>query len=196
MISRFFKRVFKIVSSNEIKYLLVFFGILILTTWVILNIYKVAIIAGRETLKTTDYLIGEEQKRDLARFEDKIIVAEEHIDELQDKLKDIKLGRWMKLSEEQKRVLLKITWELRKDSLRIENALINHQSDWSVNFYPRKDERIENKFKDYWAMYILIDRVLGDTERIVYSPQGIDKFQLQKLQENIVELKKMFDLRE
>jgi hypothetical protein len=188
-----FKDIFKISKSRGVRYLLVFLGVLVLIVWGIIGIYKMGIVAIREVIQTTDYLIVEEQKRDLVRFEDKIIVAEEHIDELQDKLKDIKLGRWMKLSEEQKRVLLKITWELRKDSLRIENALINHQSDWSVNFYPRKDERIENKFKDYWAMYILIDRVLGDTERIVYSPQGVDKFQLQKLQEDIEAVKRMVD---
>jgi hypothetical protein len=193
MISRFFKRVFKIVSSNEIKYLLVFFGILILTTWVILNIYKVAIIAGRETIKTADYLIVEEQKRDLARFEEKTAIAAEHIDELQIQLKDIKVGRWSKFTEEQKRSLLTTTWKLRKDSLRIENALINQQNDFSVNFYPRKDTIIEEKFKEYWRTHILINRVIDDAERIIYTAQGIDKFQLQKLQENLEEVKRMVD---
>ncbi len=47
--------------------------------------------------------------------------------------------------------------------------------------------------KEYWRTHILIDRVIDGTERIVYTSQGIDKFQLQKLQEDLKEVKKMID---
>ena len=129
----------------------------------------------------------------MIRFEKKIAIAEEHINQLQEQLKNIKVGRWTRLTEKEKRNLLTTTWELRKDSLRIENALINHHNDWSVNFYPRRDEVIEDKMKEYWRTHILIDRVIDGTERIVYTSQGIDKFQLQKLQEDLKEVKKMID---
>ena len=174
-------KVFKIVRPKRIRHFLIFLEIIFILTWASINIYRVAIVTVRETIKTADYLIAEEQKRDLKRFEEKTAIADEHINELESYLENIKVGRWAKLSEEQKRDLLKITWELRKDSLRIENSLINHQSDWSVNFYPRRDEVIEDKMREYWQTNILIDRVVEDTERFVYSAQGVDVRQLGKL---------------
>jgi hypothetical protein len=123
-------------------------------------------------------------------------MAEEHINELQNTLENIKTGQRVILLEEQKKVLLKITWELRQDSLRIENSLINHQSDWSVNLYPRSDEKIKDKFKNYWPTYILIDRVISDTERVAYSSRGLNKFQVQKLRADIKGLQKIFELRQ
>lgn len=193
MINRFFKRILKIINSRVVGYFLIFLGVSILTIWVVLNIYKTAIIAVRETIKTADYLVVEEQKRDLERFEEKTATAARHIDRLQAQLKNVKVGRWSKFTEEYKRELLKTTWELRKDSLRIENSLSNHQNDGSVKFYPRKDKTIENKFKEYWRTHILINRVIDDAERIIYTPQVIDKFQLQKLQEDLGQVKKMID---
>jgi hypothetical protein len=168
---------------------------IVLIVWASIGVSKIGIIAVRETVRIADYFIAEEQKRDLSRFEDKIIVVEERIDELQDELKNIKVGQRVKLSEGQKRKLLKLTWELRKDSWRIESALINHENDWSVNLYPRSDENIKNKFKKYWSTHILIDRVIDDTERIVYGVQGTDKFQLQKSQEDIQALKKVLEFK-
>ena len=192
-IKKLFKKTFKIVTSKTVRYFLLLFSIIILLLWVIINIYKTSIIAVQETIKTVDYLIVEEQKRDLKRFEEKITIANEHINELQGQLKDVKVGPRVKLSEDKKRELLRISWELKKDSLRIENALANHQNDWSVNLYPRKDESIQEKFKEYWGTHILIDRLIEGIERIAYATQGVDKFQLQKLQEDLKEVKKMTD---
>jgi len=192
---KFFKNILKVIKSRSIGDFFGFLLMIVLIVWASIGVSKIGIIAVRETVQTADYLIAEEQKRDLTRFEDKIIVVEEHIDELQDELKNIKVGQWVKLSKGQKRKLLKITWELRKDSWRIESALINHENDWSVNLYPRSDESIKNKFKKCWSTHILIDRVVSDTERIVYTPRGVDKFQLKKLQENINAVEKVFNLR-
>ena len=192
-LKKLFKKIFKIATSKTVRYFLLLFSVIILLLWIIINIYKTSIIAIQETIKTADYLIVEEQKRDLERFEEKITIANEHVNELQGQLKDMKVGPWVKLSESKRRKLLKISWELKKDSLRIENALANHQNDWSVNLYPRKDESIEEKFKEYWRTHILIDRLIEDTERIAYATQGVDKFQLQKLQENLKEVKKLVD---
>jgi len=173
--------------------ILVIFSMIIIILWAIINIYKTVIIVIQETIKTTDYLIAEEQKRDLARFEEKTIIAKKHIIELEEQLKNIKTGVGVRMPEKQKREMLKIAWELRKDSLRIGNSFINHENDLSVIFYPRKDEKIANKFKNYWATPILIDRVVDDLERIVYTPRGVDKFQLQKLQEDLAGAKRIVD---
>ena len=193
--SKFFQKLKKIITAKKTGK---FFSItkkIIKKMAVFLIMYIITFVVFQKTVKLLDNLIIEEQKRDLTRFEDKIIVAENHINELQGELDNIKVGRWVKLSEKQKRDLLKITWELRKDSWRIESALINHENDWSINLYPRNDEQIESKFKNYWPTHILIDRVIDDTEGIIYSLQGIDKFQLQKLREDLGKLKKVFRLR-
>lgn len=131
-----------------------------------------------------DSLIKEEQIRDLNKFEEKIIIANKHIGEVQVQVAMLVNTQIKELSSEQKDKLLKSSWTLRKDSLRIENALLNHQNDWSVNLYPRKNEEIEEKFRDYWRAHILIDRVVSDIERFSYT-EKIDKFQLEKLQENL-----------
>jgi len=193
--SKFFKSTFKTIKSKGCRY---FFGFLLVIILIIgggASVYKVGTTIVKIIIQTADYFIAEEQKRDLIRFEDKIIVTEEHINKLQSELESIKVGRWVELSEEQKRSLLKIIWELRKDSWRIESALINHENDWSVNLYPRSDEDIENKFKNYWTTHILVDRVIDDMERVVYGVQGTDKFQVNKLQEDIKEVEKIFELR-
>ena len=183
----------KIIKSELLRQLAIFLAGGILAIFIIVNIYKTVIIAIQETIKTTDYLIAEEQKRDLARFEEKTTIAKKHIIELEEQLKNIKTGPWVRIPEKQKRELLKTSWELKKDSLRIGNSLINHENDLSVTFYPRKDEKIANKFKNYWVASILIDRVVDDLERIVYTPRGVDKFQLQKLQEDLTGVEKMID---
>ncbi len=152
---------------------------------IILIIYIISLVAVRETIKTLDYFVKTEQERDLTRFEDKLQTAKEHLQELQEQLKIFESKKYYHLTTQQKTDILKTAWELRKDSWRIKSAWLNHQNDTSVNLYPRRNEQIANKFKDYWQTHILIDRVVDDLERIIYSPQQINKFQLQKLKEDL-----------
>ena len=191
---KFFKKTKLVLNLKRLKQFLIVVMFLMLLIILMLLIYVGLVTAIRETTKTLDYFVQEEQKRDLDRFEKKLEVVDGHLDELQEQLKVFNNKRYKYLTNQQKREILKISWELQKDSLRIEGALANHQNDLSTTFYPRKNEKIEDKFKEYWRTHILIDRLINDIDRMVYS-QKITKFQLDKLEEDLQEIIKMIKKR-
>jgi len=186
--SKFFQKLKKIITAKKTGK---FFNIakkILKTLLVLLVIYIIAIVAFRETVKTLDYFIHEEQKRDLVRFEDKLKIAGEHLKDLETALqlpeektnqptqragrKYYPKNKTHTLNEEQKKQILKTAWELRKDSWRLESAWLNHQNDLSTTFYPRKDEQVEEQMKEYWRSHLLINRLVDDAERIVYDNQN------------------------
>ncbi len=180
-----FKKDFKnLTIFKKTKTILRTLLVLLLLIIVLVGIYVLSIIAIRETVKTLDYFVQEEQKRDLSRFEEKLIIASKHLDKLEEELEKIKDKKYYYLTVQEKEEMLEIIWELRKDSWRIESAWLNHQNDLSITFYPRKNEQIEEKFKNYWQSHILLDRLVSDTERIVYSVR-VDRFQLNQLKNDL-----------
>ncbi len=144
--------------------------------------------AVEEGLKIADDYIRQEQEEDFDKLKNKILQSKKDVVELDELLAKINKRRGLYLTSKEKDALLDISWKLEKDSLRIGNTIMVHYNDLSVNLYPRRDEKIEKKRGEYWAMQKLMERTIRDVERLVYTPRP-SRWQMKKLEENLKVIK-------
>lgn len=128
--------------------------------------------------------IAKERKDDLEKIEEIIKETQSDLDGLSIELKNVNKNNKYYLSDEEKKKLLRRMSDLENDSFRIENFMLVHRNDLTLNFYPIKDLSIDEKINTLWGVHVIVNRLVRNVEDMVLADR-IYKYQIKIVQENL-----------